>query len=69
MNCEVVIASVDQSGETHREVWDTRFRLLEGVYEEKLFYTQQGGALQILGTIIQGAMYMLKHSWQGRSVY
>jgi len=69
VNCEAVIASVDKSGEIRKEIWDARFRLLEGVYEEKLFYTQQGDALQILGTIIQGAMYMLEHSWQGRSVY
>jgi len=69
VNCEVVIASGDKSGEIRKEVWDVRFRLLEGVYEEKLFYTQEGDALQILGTIIQGAMCMLEHSWQGWSVY
>ena len=67
VNCEVVIASVGESGEIRTEVWDARLRLLESVFEEKLFNTQQS-AFEALGTIVLDIIGVLEHSWKGRSV-
>lgn len=63
VNCEVVIASVGESGEMRTEVWDARLRLLESVFEEKLFNTQQD-AFEALGTIVLDIIGVLEHSWK-----
>lgn len=64
-NCEVVVISGGQvGGVKEEEVWEARLRLLEGVFDEKLFSIQQEDASMILGAIVESAIGVLEHSWQ-----
>ncbi|KXN84790.1 hypothetical protein AN958_12084 [Leucoagaricus sp. SymC.cos] len=65
-NCEAIVAGDNGSGGDGVEevqVWDARLKLLETVFDEKLFSVQQEDATMMLGKIVEDAVGVLVHSW------
>ncbi|KAJ3571342.1 hypothetical protein NP233_g3811 [Leucocoprinus birnbaumii] len=66
-NCEAVVVGEgvgDDPSIKGSEVWEARLRLLEGVFEEKLFTIRQDDASMALGAIVEDAIVALGHSWK-----